>query len=92
MKKLTKNLYLLTQKENNTWETYSAIIVCAESKELAVRINPCKDWAFDEEGKANSLENPYHNEWVSNVKKIKCKLIAEKVKCDIGIVLASYRS
>jgi hypothetical protein len=34
------NLYLISQEENNEYDTYDSAVVCAESEEEARNINP----------------------------------------------------
>lgn len=36
----TLNLYLLKQTENNDYDTYDSMVVCAENEEKARRISP----------------------------------------------------
>jgi len=44
-------LYLISQKENNNWDTYDSFVVAAENEEAArtiIPLSPSKygDWAF----------------------------------------------
>jgi len=34
------NLYLISQDENNDWDTFDSAVVCAESEEAAMNIHP----------------------------------------------------
>lgn len=38
------NLYILTQEENNDYDTYDSCIVCANTLEEAVLIRPSGKW------------------------------------------------
>ena len=40
------NLYLISQEENNDYDTYDAMIVCADSEEKARNITPEDDNSF----------------------------------------------
>ena len=76
------NLYLLEQDENNDYETYDSMVVCAPSKEVAVKIHPDGNngWA-DAEGV-----------WCSSPAGVTCTLIGKAVSSlEPGIVLASNR-
>ena len=42
------NLYKLTQKVNNSWDTFDSIIVAAESKEEAQGITPNQGYELDD--------------------------------------------
>jgi hypothetical protein len=45
------NLYLISQSENNDYDTYDSAVVAAESKEDAVLVNPgTGNYAWDGEG------------------------------------------
>ena len=37
-----KHLYVISQNKNSTYDTYDSAIVCADSKEDAVKFHPSK--------------------------------------------------
>lgn len=42
------NLYLVTQNENNSYDTYDSAVVCAESREQAQCMHPRNGKTWDE--------------------------------------------
>ena len=79
-------LYLLSQDDNNDWDTYDSCVVCAESEYDAKTIVP--NGAVFKEGFYN-----YGSCWVSNLSSIKCEEIGianENQKR--GVICASYNA
>jgi hypothetical protein len=48
------NIYKISQTVNRGWDTYDEAVVCAESKEDAVKIHPNSNKPFDYEESADS--------------------------------------
>ncbi len=81
------NIYLLTQNDNNDYDTYDSIIVCAKNPIDAKSIDP-----YGEEYK-NYKESNFMTSWAKYKSAIKCKKIGvadNKIKR--GVVLASYNA
>ena len=72
------NLYLLTQNENSDYDTFDSIVVCAPSKEAAVKIHP--------RGGRNGSST-----WASSPAAVTCTLIGKAAKTvKPGVVHASF--
>lgn len=79
------NLYLLTRYDYADYDTYDSVIVCAESKEEAVKINPDGDF-FD-------IGWRWMGDWVENPSQVKCRKIGVADKSiEKGVVLASFNA
>lgn len=74
------NLYLLTQNENMCYVTYDSIVVCAPSKEAAVKIHPRGGWNGS-------------STWASSPAAVTCTLIGKAAETvEPGVVHASFRA
>lgn len=82
------NLYLISQDENNGYDTYDSAIVCAENKNEAKKILPNSESEWPEQGQASFMYN-----WASSPKNVKAELIG-KAASNIkkGLVLASFNA
>ncbi|MCK4824701.1 hypothetical protein KA005_53610 [bacterium] len=96
-----KKLWLVRQDENNGYDTYDELVVCAETEEEARQIHPAG--YFWREGKWMSYNNysPTKDEWVecplgswcSSPDKVNVTFIGEADESvAIGIVLGSYNA
>lgn len=97
------NIYKISQKENNNYDTYDSAIVIANSEEEAKKIHPdeCimdnkesyKRW-LDGEGMSGTWVNLYSDNPEYNVfSAIKVELLgAAKEGSEYGVVLASYNA
>ena len=75
------NLYLLTQNENNDYDTYDAIVVAAESEDQARLITPYDRGYYQSFGG-----------WASP-DKVAVELIGESVPgTEAGVILASFNA
>ena len=75
------NLYLLTQDDNNGWDTYDSCIVCAETEEEAIKINPDNEW-----------ENKFTC-WASKPELVDATFIGvASDDLEKGVVLASFNA
>lgn len=76
-------LYLLSQRKNNDYDTYSDCVVCAENEESAKLIRPDSlSWSDD-----------YSYSWVTDIKDVKAEYLGEAAKTvKEGIVLSSYHA
>jgi hypothetical protein len=93
MKKQLK-IYKISQKVNNDYDTFDAVIVVAESEEEARMMNPYGDTSK----KLFSTFSPdsytmISQCWAPELKYVKVKYIGEAGdKMKKGVVLASYRA
>lgn len=77
-------IYLLSQSDNNEYDTYDSIVVCAENKADALTINP--------EG-LPFVEVERFGNWAKKKSSIKCKEIGiANKKQKRGVILASYNA
>lgn len=80
-------LFLISQSQNNDWDTYASAVVAALDESDAKTIHPCSgntDWPKDEHGSY---------EWCKSPEQVTAKYIGE-ADDDIrrGVILASFRS
>ena len=83
------NLYLISQEENDGYDTYDSAIVAAIDENTARYINPRT---------GDIIKNFYENfkingDWCTDLKFVKCNLIGyaeDHVKQ--GVILASYNA
>ena len=78
------NLYLISQSVNRNYDTFSAAVVAAESRNEARQIHPGQGWEDDQES--------CYSEWAPTsddviVEKIGITTITEK-----GIILSSFHA
>lgn len=74
-------LYLLSQDENDGYDTYDAMVVAAESEYAAIRIHPDNDWGRK------------HDTWCKNHSQVKVKLIGiAKDGQEEGVILGSFNA
>lgn len=93
----TLNLYLLTQDENNGYDTYDSLVVAAYSQEEAIQIHPSKAYCDICDGyqrfdvKCNLWDS---RSWASSPDKVNCKLVGiatEDIKPN-SIVCSSFNA
>jgi hypothetical protein len=77
------NLYLITQSENNDYDTYDSAVVAAITEDVARNTHPG----------AGGWEHSCHT-WASSPDKVSVELIGttDKEYCDGEIVLASFNA
>ncbi len=75
-------LYIISQDENNGYDTYDSAVVCAENEEEARNIDPSGQ---------NWREN--WSEWCSSPNQVEVMYIGEAApEVEKGVVLASYNA
>ena len=90
------NLYLLTQDENNGYDTYDSCVVAADSPKDAVLIHP-NDEVFGSdpmskfEGWAKGTRRSYDT-WCSSPEQVKVKLVGVAAEGITGVVCASFNA
>ena len=88
-------LWLISQTQNDDYDTYDAAVVTAESEEEAAKIIPggglCK---WNDEGKmANAYGSPYlYGSWAHDLSEVKVEYLGEAVDSVATIVLASFNA
>lgn len=79
------NLYLLTRKDELTYDEYDSCVVCAETEEDAKTIHP-DGTVFKGD------ERPWRT-WVGNSSEIDCELIGiANENQERGVILASFNA
>jgi len=74
------NLYLISQNENNDYDTYDSVVVCAATEDEARNIFP----GYGEWGES-------YSGWCSKPELVHVWLIGEaNEEVDAGVVLASF--
>ena len=78
------NLYLLSQEQNNDWDTYDSCVVVANSPEEARWIRPDgSSWGGDLR----------HRGWAFSPDKVTVSLIGTAIDQEIGsVVIASFNA
>lgn len=83
------NLYLISQSENNDYDTYDSLVVAANSKNEARNIHPHTMYDGSEVVNWEDEWSP----WASSPDKVEVKLIGKAVKgTSKGIILASFNA
>jgi hypothetical protein len=78
-------LFLLTQMDNNTYDTFDSILVCAENEDDAVTIDPYGDPYVE--------GADYFTSWAKKASSIICEEIGEaNDKHARGVIIASYNA
>lgn len=90
------NLYLLTQDENNGYDTYDSCVVAADSPKDAVLINPNGDLyksdpgsTYDGWAKGTHLD---YDTWCSSPEQVKVKFVGVAAEGVTGVVCASFNA
>jgi len=79
-------LWLISQDENTTWDTYDSAVVAAETEDEARRIHPAGDYW-------NRPEYEGLNGWCKFPEQVEVKLLGEAAPdIEPGIVLASFNA
>jgi hypothetical protein len=83
-----KKLYLVSQTENKGWDTFDAMVVCAESEEAAIDTHPNPGskvaWLRVTTGADG---------WTHYRKDVHCTYIGEATdNVKLGVVLASFNA
>jgi hypothetical protein len=82
-------LYLLTQNDNNGYDTYDSCIVCAKNEDEAKTISPEGGIFVETTGKRSS----WHTAWAKRASSITCEEIGtanENQKK--GVILSSFNA
>ena len=83
------NIYLISQRENNDYDTYSDMVVVAKDEEEARNIHPREEYQWEVEGHWN---DPY-SDWCSSPSKATVKLQGRALKgMRRGIILTSFHA
>lgn len=77
------NLYLLTQNDNNNYDTYDSCVVSAESEEDAVSLHPS--------GEECEIDYDGHSTWTIQT-RVKCELIGTSNYDVRKVVCASFNA
>lgn len=98
-------LFLISQEENDDYDTYDEAVVCAESEEDAKRICPSNYYEYNEELKVfhwhcniGTNKEQYHpkdlcGSWATRLENIEVEYIGEaKEGSKPGIICASFNA
>jgi len=81
-------LYLISQTENQDYDTYDSAVVCAPDEETARNTNPC--------GGGQMTENLWKRDfstWCRSAKSVTVQYIGEAADgVEIGVVCASFNA
>ena len=78
-------LYLLSQNDNNDYDTYDSCVVCAENEEDAKTIAP--------NGSVYTVPTKRYSNWALSKETILCEEIGEANKSQIrGVIIASFNA
>ena len=78
-------LFLISQDENTSYDTYSDAIVAADTEDEARKIHPG--------GEYGNWDSPYGNDWCSSPKSVSVKYIGEAADdVESGVICASYHA
>jgi hypothetical protein len=89
------NLYLLTQEDNNGYDTYDSCVVAAASPEDAVLIDPGGDvWsAKTSQWKSDLWSHGLGSRtWAKSPASVKTKLVGVAAEGVTGVVCASFNA
>jgi len=78
-------LFLISQLQNNNYDTYDSAVVAAPDKETARNMNPKNGEPMDEWGQEYST-------WCSGREHVTVRYLGEAVSVAQGVVCASYRA
>ncbi len=77
------NLYLISQAENNGWDTYDAVVVAATNEDEARAVNP----------NGNDSWGQSYSSWCSSPDEVTVEYLGVAVKgTEQGIILASFNA
>jgi hypothetical protein len=85
-------LYLLSQDENDDYDTYDSCVVCAENEEEAKKIKPhpdsLNDWNIPEHYKTWPSST-----WCTKIENVECQYIGEAdPSVEKGVVISSFNA
>ena len=81
-------LYLISQDENQNYDTYDSAVVAAENEKMAAYMNPTsgkpmkkEDWEYK------------YSSWAHDLKDVKVKYLGEAtVGIEAGVICASFNA
>ena len=78
-------LYLLSQNDNNDYDTWDAVVVCAESQEAARLIHPS--------GHAKNITKWKDGSWANSPDTVDVQYLGEAdPSIEAGVVLSSFNA
>jgi hypothetical protein len=80
------NLYLISQTENDDWDTFDSAVVAAPDEEIARNMSPSTGGPCDWENKNSYM-------WAFKPENVTVKLIGKAIKGTIqGVICSSFRA
>jgi hypothetical protein len=96
------NLYLISQDENNGWDTYDSAVVSAETVEDAQKIDPsgCRIWSDEHrcwlfvfaEHTVLEPSKDSHSSWVNDINTVSVEFLGEYIGNESKVILASFNA
>lgn len=92
--KKSLNLYLISQTNNDDWDTYDSAVVAATSEEEAQLIHPSGDEKKNLPGKPDEDGDYYKwRDWTPRHEEVSVKLIGKAAKgIDAGVICSSFHA
>lgn len=75
-------LYLISQTENDDYDTYDSAVVVAKDEETARNTLPSKDTKWED----------HYKSWASSPSNVTVKLIGTEVEGLVGVICASFNA
>lgn len=83
-------LWLLSQDENDGYDTYDSVVVAAENEVLAKAIHPSQ---IGDYAPKDPWVSSYYRTWASSPDKVNCKIIGDAIEgTEPGVILASFNA
>lgn len=80
-------LFLVSQDENNDYDTYDSFVIACETEDEAKNTHPCGEPMTEEQW------NDIYSSWCSSVKHVKVQYLGEADKSlEEGVVCASFNA
>lgn len=96
------NLYLISQEENQSYDTYDSAVVAAESESEARTIDPANSDYYEWDTESESWQFVYHDgtkikqkrgDWANRLENIKVTLLGKAdPSIKKGVVCASFNA
>lgn len=87
-------LWLLTQDENDGYDTFDSCVVAAVDDKSAVDFHPQdqRDIDYGYWNGVSAWENEYHQPWANSPDGVIAKLLCDGYDGEPGIIIASYNA
>lgn len=94
------NIYLISQKENNGYDTFDSAVVCADCEDQARDMHPRKQWDMTQKPPGYVTEridwndvDELYSEWATKRENVKVTLIGKAAPgTPFGVICASFNA